>query len=109
MWWGRQGFYARFPICFANLGYYHLPTVCTMPIKLRFPFVPKLVVLSNASTYSTDTSGLLVMVAGSNMALSLDESNQSTTMFSPVISVLYLVGSIMENSEPLPGSETTVI
>lgn len=49
------------------------------PCSLTFPFVPKLVVLSNASTYSTDTSGLLVMVAGSNMALSLDESNQSTT------------------------------
>lgn len=45
MWWGRQGFYARFPICFANLGYCHLPTVCTMPIKLRFPFVPKLIML----------------------------------------------------------------
>ena len=30
-------------------------------------------------------------------------------VFSPVISVLYLVGSIMENSEPLPGSETTLI
>ena len=46
MWWGRQGFYARFPICFANLGYYHLPTVCTMPIKLRFNFVPTLVIVS---------------------------------------------------------------
>jgi len=55
MWWGRQGFYARFPICFANLGYYHLPTVCTMPIKLRFPFVPKLVAIvcdSSGSIYS---------------------------------------------------------
>ena len=30
-------------------------------------------------------------------------------VFSPVISVLYLVGNIMENSEPLPGSETTLI
>ena len=49
------------------------------PCSLTFNFSPKLVVLSNASTYSTDTSGLLVMVAGSNMALSLDESNQSTT------------------------------
>ena len=48
MWWGRQGFYARFPICFANLGYYHLPTVCTMPIKLRFPFVPRLIMLLGA-------------------------------------------------------------
>ena len=27
-------------------------------------------------------------------------------VFSPVISVLYLVGNIMENSDPLPGSET---
>ena len=27
----------------------------------------------------------------------------------PVLSVLYLVGNIMENSEPLPGSETTLI
>lgn len=48
------------------------------PCSLTFPFVPKLVVLSKASTYSTDTSGLLVMVARSNMALSLDESNQNT-------------------------------
>ena len=48
------------------------------PCSLTFPLVPKLVVLSKASTYSTDTSGLLVMVARSNMALSLDESNQNT-------------------------------
>ena len=64
MWWGRQGFYARFPICFANLGYYHLPTVCTMPIKLRFNFSPILIIIScsrNASSLTTtSTIGIFV-------------------------------------------------
>ena len=58
MWWGRQGFYARFPICFANLGYCHLPTVCTMPIKLRFPFVPKLVIILTSRNTNYNDFGI---------------------------------------------------